>query len=513
MKNVLVFVVFAFVQIASAEQPLTRNSGKIAKGTEWETEFIVVDSGKPGATVLLIGGVHGNEPAGSRAAEQISHWPIQKGKLVLIPRANVKALEANKRLTPNQPGGEGDLNRNFPRVKVEEKEAVLPRGELAAALWRFAFKVQPDWVIDLHEGFEFHRSHKPGKGKKRSVGSSVIYNASNVMDPLAKRIALAADELVTDPDKRFSLIGGGPVESGIAQACFNVMGGEVLILETTYKNQPLSLRSRQHRAMVNVLLNHIGTIDHNCVDLLAPAKRPASYQVAVFDGIGTGASRVNLCRVIADAPDMTLYDIGPAEMRPEVLKQFDVVIFPGGSGSKQAKDIGQAGRKAVRTYTENGGGIVGVCAGAYLCSAHFSWSLNLIDSSVFTGSREIPGKGKKQMWFRGKGADIDLELTPAGKALFSNHRIPEKFVIRYCNGPIISPKGLEELDDYRVLAWFRSENGLWKPQEGTMINTPAIVSGKYNKGRVISVSPHPEFTTSLHPIITESIRWAAAESQ
>jgi hypothetical protein len=44
-----------------------------------------------------------------------------------------------------------------------------------------------------------------------------------------------------------------------------------------------------------------------------------------------------------------------------------------------------------------------------------------------------------------------------------------------------------------------------------MINTPAIVSGSFGKGRVISVSPHPEATESLHSIIENSIRWVAGE--
>jgi len=85
--------------------------------------------------------------------------------------------------------------------------------------------------------------------------------------------------------------------------------------------------------------------------------------------------------------------------------------------------------------------------------------------------------------------------------------------VRYSNGPIISQKDDPDLEDYRVLAWFRGENALWEPQKGTMINTPAIVSGGFGHGRVISVSPHPEYTEVLHPIITGSIRWVAGQEK
>ncbi|MEM7011614.1 MAG: succinylglutamate desuccinylase/aspartoacylase family protein [Verrucomicrobiota bacterium] len=505
-----------FASLIIFQQLLTlviAESGKIAEDTAWETEYHVVDSGVDGPNVLIVGGMHGDEPSGWRAAEQIRHWPIVKGKMIVIPRANVLGLQANTRYVPNQPEAERDLNRNFPQTKADSNFKANPRGELAAALWQFATKAKPDWVIDLHEGYEFNISHEPPEGKKKSVGSSVIYRQSEELDALARKIQAAANETVTDPKKRFSLLGRGPVSTGLARACINVIGAEAMILETTFKDQPISLRTRQHRAMANVILQHIGVLDRDCRKLIAGKKSNDHLQVAIFDGVGTGASKVNLAAIVDADKNMTLNHVGAEEIQLDVLNQFDVIIFPGGSGSKQGGDIGENGRKAVREFTERGGGVVGVCAGAYLCSAHYSWSLDLIDSAVFTGAPEIPGKGKKQMWYRGKEATIDMELTDSGESLFGNFGINREFVVRYCNGPIISPKKLDELDDYRVLAWFRSENGLWEPQKGTMINTPAIVSGTFGRGRIMSVSPHPEKTPALHPIIAESIRWVASQTE
>ena len=493
-----------------AQPTISQRSGKIAQGADWETTYFIVDSGVSGATVLVVGGMHGNEPAGSRAAEQILHWPIKRGKLIVVPRANVLALQANTRLTPNQPKKAGNLNRDFPQVEEGGKYTVAPIGELAASLWSFVLQNRPDWVIDLHEGFAFNRSHHPARGRKKSVGSSLIYEAGETMDSLARQIVAAADETVTAPGRRFSLIDRGPVDTGLARACIKVLGAKAVILETTFPNQPISLRTRQHRAMVNVLLKHIGLIDDDCRNRLAAPKSSGNLQVGIFDGNGVGPSSIQLGRAIEEAPDLTLFHIGAAEMRPDVLRQFDVLVFPGGSGSKQAGAIGREGRNAIRRYVDGGGGVLGVCAGAYLCSANYEWSLDLIDTKVFTGSVEIPGKGRKQLWYRGKVAEVDLELTVLGKSLFSHQGIPGNFVVRYANGPIISPKGNPALGDYKVLAWFRSENGLWEAQKGTMINTPAIVSGVFGGGRVVSVSPHPELTPALHPIITQTIRWAAA---
>lgn len=47
-------------------------------------------------------------------------------------------------------------------------------------------------------------------------------------------------------------------------------------------------------------------------------------------------------------------------MRAGVLDQFDVAIFPGGSGSKEEEAIDEVGRKAIREFVDSGGGYVGI---------------------------------------------------------------------------------------------------------------------------------------------------------
>ena len=59
-----------------------------------------------GPIVAVTGGIHGNEPSGARAAEQIRHWPIERGKLIVVPRVNTAALELNQRRIPHAPKGQ-----------------------------------------------------------------------------------------------------------------------------------------------------------------------------------------------------------------------------------------------------------------------------------------------------------------------------------------------------------------------------------------------------------------------
>ena len=61
----------------------------------------MIETGVPGPTVLIVGGIHGNEPAGFRAADQVRHWPINRGKLIVIPKLNRLGVEANIRWSPD----------------------------------------------------------------------------------------------------------------------------------------------------------------------------------------------------------------------------------------------------------------------------------------------------------------------------------------------------------------------------------------------------------------------------
>ena len=65
--------------VASSALAVEYSRGVLAKGTRWENPYYVLDSGAAGPVVLITGGMHGNEPAGSRAAEQLVHWNIIRG--------------------------------------------------------------------------------------------------------------------------------------------------------------------------------------------------------------------------------------------------------------------------------------------------------------------------------------------------------------------------------------------------------------------------------------------------
>lgn len=506
----LICCLLLFYLPASCYGQASEAAGFLGEGKPWETPYYVKDSGVSGPTIVITGGIHGNEPSGAYSAAQIRHWPIVCGKMIVVPRANTQGLAADTRYIPNAPEELQDLNRDFPSLNIADQ----PKGEIATALWELVVDHAPDWLFDLHEGYEFNISHQPKQGKKKSVGSSIIFNRQQGFGPLVERMLTAANGTVTDPDRKFVLLSRGPKKTSLANAAIEMLDANGMILETTFQFQRLPIRTNQHRRMMNVALRHLAMIDRDCVDVMTPptSERGQQIFVALFDDQGGSERGVgNLTRAFEASGNLNVAHLGAGDIRPEVLSQFDVVVFGGGSGSRQASTIGKEGAEAVRDFVRNGGGYVGVCGGAFLCSAHYSWSLNLIDTHVLTGAYEVEGQGRKQMWYRGNFSSQKMQLTDEGRKIFSG--IPEHISVEYQNGPIVSPKHRPGLTGYKTLAHFRSEKVLHPPQKGTMINTPAIVMGDFGEGKVISISPHPEATEGLETMLSTAVTTVARTRQ
>ncbi|MFB3852865.1 MAG: succinylglutamate desuccinylase/aspartoacylase family protein [Vicinamibacterales bacterium] len=103
--TVAAVVAVAPVYLASEEDDVIRKGpgvtsvSKLSKwfaairGTSGDTDVYVLDSGKPGATALVLGGTHGNEPAGYLAAILIVENAVPaSGRLLVVPHANRSSM-------------------------------------------------------------------------------------------------------------------------------------------------------------------------------------------------------------------------------------------------------------------------------------------------------------------------------------------------------------------------------------------------------------------------------------
>jgi len=458
-------------------------AGILLEGTRWGTPYYVIDSGKPGPTVMVTGGVHGDEPAGAAAAGQIRHWTIAKGKLVVLPRANVPGLEANQRRLPNVKDS-SDLNRNFP-----QKDDAKPLGQPADAIWDLVCRIRPDWLIDMHESANFR------KKDASKVGCTIIPAVQDRVRPQAKAMIAAVNATIENEERRFILLRSA-VKGSLVRSAGDRLGVRAMIVETARPDQALVLRTRQHRILVHRLLVELGMAACDADALLPPRRDGDGIRVAVYAGTGAGNGAQISSAITGGNTDADgIVTIGEAEVRPDVLCQFDVLAFPGGSGSKQARAIGEDGREAVRDFIRRGGGYFGTCAGAYLATSHYSWSLNILDSASLDTKH----------WKRGTGR-VDVELTEGGRKLFGYK--DAHLDIYFANGPLLGPDGEPDIPDFETLAIYRGDMAKNVPG-GAMPGTVAMACGQFGKGRVIVFSPHPEKTKGLEWFSRRAVEWAA----
>lgn len=224
----------------------------------------------------------------------------------------------------------------------------------------------------------------------------------------------------------------------------------------------------------------------------------SAIRVAVFKGSGTSSEKLLASFQEAKDQEFTISRITSEEIQKGKLLEFDVLIHPGGSGGKQGKALGENGREAVRDFVRKGGGYLGVCAGAYLATNDYRWSLNLIDAKVVD----------RRHWARGNGT-VELKLSPTGIGFFGHEG--SKMMIHYAQGPLL---GRPEWDDpevpnYESLAIYATEIAKNGAPQGVMARTSAAVRCDFGKGRVFCFSPHPEATEGLTHLIPLTVRWAA----
>lgn len=231
---------------------------------------------------------------------------------------------------------------------------------------------------------------------------------------------------------------------------------------------------------------------------LAGAEDARPIRVALFDDSGSfGKGVPKVSEQLGAAKDMKVTMVKGSDIAAGVLKDYDAVVFTGGSGSKQAAALGDAGRQQVRDFVEKGGGYVGVCAGAYLACSGFSWSLGVLDAKTVSSK-----------WMRGKG-QVKIEVTPSGQQVTGTPSGQTE--IRYVNGPIIQPADRPDVPDYEPLAIFRSELAENGTPAGVMIDSPAWARGAFGRGRVLISSPHPEQTDGMEEWIAHAVRWTVGK--
>ena len=208
-------------------------SYRLLPDTELEIPVYERTGQSDGPTIYIVGGTHGDETAGWKAAIELREVDIQAGKLYVAAPLNAYGAERGQRKTRQ----ERDVNRNFPGA---------PEGcdaeQIAWAVFEDIRDKRPDLVLDLHEA-------KDPEGKRDDLRGSVI-----CQDVLAiGDLVLDLLEEFGEGDRPLALYGSPPVGS-LNRVVTEELGVPVITIETG-RDGELSQRVEQQLAIVEFVLS------------------------------------------------------------------------------------------------------------------------------------------------------------------------------------------------------------------------------------------------------------------
>lgn len=124
-------------------------------------------------TLLIIGGIHGDEPGGYFAPAVLEkYYKIKSGNLWIIPNLNVDSIMANTR------GIYGDMNRKFNVIDKNDKDLLTIN-----RIKEIILEKRVDLILNLHDGFGFYRDiYEDAVFNPNSWGQATIIDQEKIED-------------------------------------------------------------------------------------------------------------------------------------------------------------------------------------------------------------------------------------------------------------------------------------------------------------------------------------------
>jgi len=172
-------------------------------GTQYPLQVYFLEGDLPGPTVMVQGGIQGDESAGFITAQILTRSRVYRGNLLIVPRANIPSILLRKRAV------NVDMNRRFDRDYNGFYEDRLAR------VIRLLVS-QSDAFIHLHEGSGFyHPQYIDGTRNPGRFGQSIVIDAPVLWKDggagaisLAQTVSAVLDDLnpeILPPWYRFNL--------------------------------------------------------------------------------------------------------------------------------------------------------------------------------------------------------------------------------------------------------------------------------------------------------------------
>lgn len=155
------------------------------------------------STLLIIGGIHGDEPGGYMAAMLLTQrYKIKTGNVIIVPNLNYDSIMAFKR------GVYGDMNRKFASIDKND-----PDYQIITDIKKIITQPHIDLVLNLHDGHGFYRPTAIDSLKNPAAwGQSTIIDQENLdgskwgdLEALAKEVNSRVNVSLTEDVHEFNI--------------------------------------------------------------------------------------------------------------------------------------------------------------------------------------------------------------------------------------------------------------------------------------------------------------------
>lgn len=233
--------------------------------------YHIFDTGVPGPGIVIIAGVHGNEPAGQRAAQHIvDNFDFTKGRFLIVPQSNPVATVANTREVDGE-----NLNRMFPGNQTGNTAQ-----RIAAAITEVIRSFSPCAIIDLHEARLSRTNDADSWANSQDLVNTIVYSRvnENILDKTREAVNFAInainDTSLIDGQRPFRPLGGyGSI--GTSHREFSVLFNVPSFITETGRQDPsggiynpLEIREAQQLFLVHALVRFFK--DSHCSSPVPP---------------------------------------------------------------------------------------------------------------------------------------------------------------------------------------------------------------------------------------------------
>ena len=222
----------------------------------------------------------------------------------------------------------------------------------------------------------------------------------------------------------------------------------------------------------------------------APKTKEINKVALYLDRGCRGGGVIRWAQLLRSSPDVSCAFLDAADVMAGRLADHDVLVMPGGGGYERYAQLGEEGFEKIRTFIRNGGDYYGTCAG-FAIALNDPKRLRLVPYT--RESTPIRGGFSGAVALNARAEE--LLGVPAGTRYFAFH-----------DGPVSAPGNPVPDSEYEVLATFESEVMQHGYPESPMFGTPAIVFGRYGRGKVFITIMHPEYYPSTLDVLSGGFR-------